>query len=213
MGIQLELFNVPRDRSQLFQRLGLDPNDYQNKIDPKKGLPGQSENTLIGFFPKLGVGIDLSGGDTLRMERRNLPPNIYDIDFHILKGEEAIAYIDNEQRDAFPFENSTVPMNIPLDSFTSNIEQWQRKRLSTKVKYYRNYPSRCFHIARSPDMNSAICCWAKDFVYLKPVLWRTVMGRIRVWQVPREKTCYGYINQPTIEDWILLKLDQEGLLQ
>lgn len=211
MSIQLEFFNVPRDRDQLFQRLGLDPKDYQNKIDPKKGLPGQSENTLIGFFPKLGVGIDLPSGAMLRIERRNLPPNIYDIDFHILKGEEAIAYIDNEQRDAFIFDNP-VPVNIPLNSFRANMEQWQYKRLSTKVKYYRNYPSRCFHIARSPDMNSAICCWAKDFVCLKPVLWRTFMGQIRVWQVPREKTCYGYINQPTIEDWILLKLSQEGLI-
>ena len=209
---QLPLFDVPQNREQLFQRLGLNPNDFESRIDIKKGLPGQSENSLIGFFPKLGVGIDLENGNTLRLERRNLPPNIYDIDFHILKNKEPMAYIDNEQRDAFVFDNP-VPVNIPLNSFRANMEQWQYKRLSTKVKYYRNYPTQCFHIARSPDMNSAICCRAKDFIYLKPVLWRTVMGPIRVWQVPRDKTCYGKINESTIEDWILVKLDKEGLLE
>jgi len=209
---QLKLFNIPSSRELLFKRLGFDPKIYEDKIDIKKGLPGQSENTLIGFFPKLGVGISLPNNETLQIKRRNLPPNIYEIDFHILRNEEPVAYIDNEQRQAYLFEHPKAPVNIPLDSFKGNMEQWQEKRLSTKVTYYKKFPTVSFHIARSPDMNKGICCWANDFICLKPVLWKTKMGPIRVWQVPRDKTCFGYINEPTIEDWILLKLEKEGLL-
>ena len=211
--IQLPLLNIPKTTEEIYQRLGFNPLTYDDKIDIKKGLPGQSENTLIGFFPKLGVGIDLPNGTILRIERRNLPPNIYDIDFHILGNENVIAYIDNEQRDSYIFENLDKPVNIPLDSFRSNIEQWQTRRLSAKVSYYKNYPAQCFHLARSPSMNEAICCWAKDFVYTNPVVWKTFMGMIKVWQVPRERTCYGKINEQTIEDWVLSKLEKEGFLK
>ncbi len=200
------------DYTHLYHKLGINPSEYKHPTDIKHGLPGQSENTTVGFFPKLGVGLVLPNGNTLKFERRNAI-NKFDIDFQITRSGEPIAFIDNEQRiNDFPFLHPDAPLNVPIHSFNSNTQQWQDRPLSNKSEYYLSLPKRCFHLARQSNMNAALCCHAKDFVHLKPETNHTFFGGMLVWRVPRSKTCFGKIHEHTIEDWILLKLDQEGLL-
>jgi len=172
-----------------------------------------SELTAKWFFPTLSAGVEIKG-TKLKLERRNVI-DIYDIDFHILKNGTPVAYIDNEQRyDDYPFGHPYVPINIPLHSQKSNRQSRAERPLSTKAEYYIEYPNVSFHLTRRLDFESAICSWAKDFADLEPV-WQETRHDwgMRVWQVPRYLTCQGYRDEPTIENWILGKLDQEGLLE
>lgn len=59
-------------------------------------LPVISEETAKSFSPALNIGISIRD-IYLKLERRN-ELDILDIDYHILKNGEPIAYIDNEQR-------------------------------------------------------------------------------------------------------------------
>ncbi len=197
--MQQPLFDAGQpDYAGLYDKLGIDPKAYSHPADIKRGLPGQSENTTVGFFCKLGVGIVLPTGALLKIERRN-QADPFDIDFHILKDGQPIAFIDNEHRsNDFPFFHPGAPLNVPLNS--------------RKVEYYFKMPERCFYLARRSNMNSAICCHAKDFIHLEPKPHHTFFGGRLVWQAPRKLTCFGNINDHTIEDWVLWKLDKEGLL-
>jgi len=212
MNKQLSFPSMPQpEYKAIYKKLGIDLNDFRHTTNIKTGAPGISENSVIAFFPKLGVGIETAKG-ILRIECHN-KQNQYDIDFCLTQDGGPIAFIDNEQRASdYLWQHPEAPPNIPIARFKANIEQWQTRPPSQKVKYYLNYPTQSFHLVRDTSMNNAICCCADDFIYTKPVWHHTFFGYMWVWQCPREKACEGKINQHTIEDWLLSKLVQGGVL-
>jgi len=208
--IQPTLFpEIPPEYDVLYEKLGIDPNNR----GPKKGAPSIGEDTMFTFFPMLHQGVTTPSGIHLKLERRN-GIDIFDIDFHILKDGQPIAYIDHEQRaNDYPFLHPGVPINIPLCTLTSNAKQLALRRPSKKVQYYKQYPKQSFHLTRRSNYQEAICCYAQDFVYLKLVNQPSMFGpKMPVWKCPRERACFGRQYEHTIEDWILGKLDKEGLL-
>jgi hypothetical protein len=209
---QLSLPNMPyREYADIYKKLGIIEEQFKHTTDIKKGAPAISENTVIGFFPQLGVGIETPKG-TLKINRRN-KKNPDDIDFDITLDSKPIAFIDNEQRgDDYLWQHPVAPPNIPTSSFKANIEQWHNRPHSQKVKYYLNFPKQSFHLSRNTSMNKAVCCRAEDFIHTKLIWHHTYFGYMWVWQCPREKTCEGKINEHTIEDWVLSKLIEGGIL-
>ena len=169
-----------------------------------------SEDTLPSFFPRLLKSF-IYRGYLLELRRDNRW-NKKDIDFSIRRDKTPIAYLDNEQRFNSYIFDTDCTLNIPLCSNKANRLNLGLRVMSIKAKYYKKYPRQSFHIFRHPDLNQAICCWAEDFVRSKPILWDSYMGKILVWQSPREKSCYGRGYESTIEDFVLGKLKQEGIL-
>ena len=202
------------------RKMGVDPEEYIDPHDIRRGRPAQGERSTLSFFPKLGLGEDQPypiNNKWCWIERGNREDK-YQLDHRIVTSNgKVISRSDTETRTEdggdFPFkeEGKKAHYNVPIKTHDSNWQNWpeEKKPLSGKIKYYLRCPFTGFFISLRYTRNEGVCIWVWDLL-LSRIEFQSMrevgLKPFMVFQVPREKTCYGRINEESIENFVIRKL-------
>jgi hypothetical protein len=172
-----------------------------------------AEKIIPCYFPRLSAGIEINGKEMKFIQ--NNTENIYDIDWCVNWGDDQVAVIDTEYKPGW--KSNPYPFwSVARYTMKFNQGLTPLRNETIKVRYYRQFPDCSFWMPiRSDYQYAGIITGRKiiDSPIIKRENARGMIPIIDVFEFPSSSLEFCAPFQPTIENYILQKLQEAGIYE